>query len=173
MLPPLAQPERDQALSEGYLGITLICLIGLLMIVLLLLLFLSRRWARRHLTQIEEAKAERRAERSADRVDAWRAGADRYVDHDKLPDDDDDMDPGRAGDAQGMDDEDDEDASPDVPPPGWHEPGPEDDDPYGLFDDKPYRDADDDDEADDEDDDWGDEDDDEDDDASDEEKGRR
>ncbi|MFN3165525.1 MAG: hypothetical protein ACE37H_00510 [Phycisphaeraceae bacterium] len=179
MLFTLAQTDRDQALTQGYGLIVAIAAIGLLAIVLLLLVFLGRRWTQRQLKQIEADKAERRAMRSAGRVDAWRAGAERYVDRDKLPegelggqahpeDDEEDHNDGEdlvedeAEDQDNAFDEDDDDP----PPPGWDEPGPDDEDadPYGLFDDKPYREADDeDDDAFDDEDAWDDDEDEDDD----------
>lgn len=148
MLTFLAQSDRDQALSEGYWGIVLILVIGLLTILIMVAMFLGRRWRRRQLEAIEKDKAERRTVRSAERIDAWKAGSDRYVDHDKLPDDvpydtepdeaDDLDDPDESdepGDGGGLDEE-------DAPPPAWDEPEPgqdEQEDPYGLFEDVPFR----------------------------------
>jgi hypothetical protein len=162
VLPTLAQTDSDQALAQGYWLVVAIAAIGLVAILLLLLVFLGRRWTQRQLKQIEQDKAQRRAMRSAGRVDAWQAGAERYVDRDKLTDASDDDRPGEGDDEADAYDEDD-----DPPPPGWDEPGPDDDaDPYGLFDGKPYREADDGDELDDEDDgeEWGDDEEDDDDD---------
>lgn len=155
-----AQLDPDQAVNEGYWTLALIAAIGLAGVLTLVFLYIGRRWARRQLQQIEKDKAERRRTQSAGRVDAWRAGADRYVDRDKLPDDDDPSYPG--DDAEGFDDLDDDadlEEDDDAPPPGWGDDDePPEQDPYGLFDGKPYRDPDDDEEDDYDDDDDPDED---------------
>lgn len=148
----LAKLERDEALTQGYSAIASIVTITLIGIALLLALFVIRRWTRRQLDEIEQDREARRQKRSAERVDAWQAGAERYVDHDKLP-----------AEAPGSDDptppaegEEPPDEDQDPTPPGWEEPTPEDEaDPYGLFDDKPYRDSEDDEDDEDwEEDDW-------------------
>lgn len=96
---------------------------------------------------------------SAGRVDAWSAGSDRYVDHDKLPDE---LPYDTEPDSEALDDDfeeiEDGDDRPGSGMMGGDEPAYEDEheerDPYGLFHDKPYEDpddADDDDDFDDED----------------------
>ena len=149
----LAQVEREEALVRGYWHLSLIVLIGLLAVMLLVAMFLLRRWRVRQLKSIEEDRAARRAGRG-EKLDAWAAGADRYVDHDKL-------DPMPDEDEASLDDPDeDEEPMPydleeeDDGPVG----GDEQEDPYGLFHDKPYRDPEDEDEDVEDEDDWGDDD---------------
>lgn len=149
----LAQLDLDEALAKGWWNLSMIVLIMLLTIILFLVMFLLRRWKHRQLKTIEQSRAERRAVKSADRVDAWQASAERYVDHDKLTEDDELF--SRDDEAEYGDDEGDDGPSSD-----------EDRDPFGLFADKPYQEADDDDDFD-EDEDW---DEDEDEDEDDEDK---
>ena len=149
MLFYLAQTDPDKALAEGYLLLFFVALIGLFGVLLMVGLFVLRRSTRRRLDLIEQDKHERRAARSVGRVDAWQAGSDRYIDHDKLPE----SEPGLE-DAAPWSEEDyrtdpNEDNEPDDPPPGWDEPEHGDQDPFGLFEDKPYREPDDDDDLDD------------------------
>jgi outer membrane murein-binding lipoprotein Lpp len=147
----LAQLESENSAREWFLWISMIMLIGALVVLVPVVAGVVRRWKQRQLNAIEEDRAERRAGKADQRVDAWAASAERYIDHDKLPAEDDLFE--RDG-AQGDDEAD--------PPVQESEPGsPEEDDrdPYGLFDDKPYRDAEDEDEYGEDDDDWdGDED---------------
>ena len=144
MLRLLAETDKEQALAEGYLLIFGIAVAGLVGVLMLIGIFLLRRATQRRLSAIEQARDQRRQAASAGRVDAWTAGADRYVDHDKLPDNvpyDSQPDPDDDAEApeQGALDED------DPHPPGWEDPEAEEEqDPYGLFEDKPYREPDDD-----------------------------
>ena len=128
----LAQLERDEALARGYWNLSMIALVGLLGVVFFLAMFMIRRWKRRQLKAIEKERAQRRASKTGERVDAWAASAERYVDHDKLPAEEDRLERDGSQDDDEADPPDDED----------------DRDPYGLFDDKPYRDAEDDDDFD-------------------------
>lgn len=151
----LAELDKEQALAEGYLLLFGIALAGLIGVLAMLGLFLLRRYTRRRLAAIELDREERRKASSVARVDAWSAGADRYVDQDKLPDDLPYDTPPEPDDAD--DDDTDDDPDQDTPPPGWDDAPPDDEqDPYGLFDDKPYREADDDEDEDDGDEDEGD-----------------
>lgn len=162
--------ETDRTAAQWYLGVSLILVIGAIAIVLIVALAVGRRWARRQHQSIERDRQARRAAQSAERIDAWRAGSQRYVDQDKLPD-------------EGPDDTDPDDAGPNAPdnpnaPGGWDPDAPpfsdgpagydprrddeplfqddqDDRDPYGLFKDKPYQEPDDDEDFDD-DEDWGD-----------------
>lgn len=139
----LAETDAEKAAAAWYFNVTLIMLAGGLAVAAIVILALVRRWARRQHDAIDKDRAERRAARSTGRVDAWSAGAQRYVDHDKLPDDPpfdsgrDDMGEPAEADAIEADDT----------PPGYNddENGYEDDDPrdpYGLFKDKPYEESD-------------------------------
>lgn len=166
MLLLIAEADRDQALTKGYLLLFMIALAGLIGVLLLIGWFLMWRYTRRRLRAIEQDKAERRQARSTGRVDTWRAGADRYIDRDKLTEQElaqEDGGPGMGGDTGGEEDPDAaEDEDEDDLPPGW-DGREEETDPYGLFDGTPYReteedDAFDDDDEQDEDDDWDEED---------------
>jgi len=151
--------ETDRTAAQWYLGVSLILVIGAIAIVLIVALAVGRRWARRQHQSIEQDRQARRAAQSAERVDAWRAGSQRYVDQDKLPD-------------EGPGDTESGYAGPDAPddasaPGGWdpddapagYDPGRDDeplfhddqDDraPFGLFKDKPYQEPDDDEDFDD------------------------
>lgn len=122
-------------------GVASIMLIGAVAVAVMLAIWVTRRWARRQREAIERDRNSRRSERSAGRVDAWREGAQRYVDHDKLPEQTlDDTEPDAASEHE----------------PENQEKGPfgvgvgeepDEPDPYGLFKDKPYRDAEDEDEG--------------------------
>jgi hypothetical protein len=151
----LAQLDRDEALARGYWNLSMIALVGLIGVVFLVAVFLLRRWKRDQLKQIEENREARRARQTEGRVDAWRASAERYVDRDKLEDDD-DLFKREGRDAIGEDR--DEPDAPDIEDAHPDDRGPGEDDPFGLFDDKPYRDPDDEDDFDgdddDEDEDW-------------------
>lgn len=163
----LAQNDAKQSAAEWTFGVTLIMVIGAVAVLLLVLLAMSRRWAARQHKAIEEEKQRRRSSRSAGRVDAWRAGSDRYVDRDKLPDELADgevpFDAGPDGPAGGVDAD---------PPDNHRGPGRgeadeplyqdqwderDDRDPYGLFEDKPYQEPDDDEDEDEDDEDFDDE----------------
>jgi len=133
----LAQLEHENSAGQWFKWVSLIMLIGAVAVLFVVMVGVARRWKRRQLKAIEQDRAQRRAGQSADRVDAWQASSERYVDHDKLTEDDElfsrDDDPSNTGPA-------DED---------------EDRDPFGLFSDKPYQEADDDDDDGfDEDEDW-------------------
>lgn len=157
MLRLLAQLEPDNTAAQWYLWVSLIMLIGALVVLIPVVAGVGRRWKRRQLKAIEEDRAARRAGKTGERTDAWSASADRYVDHDKLPPEDELFDHGSDEDADDLDVENDDDD--DDPPSDADEGGSPDEDerdPFGLFEDKPYRDTEDDDEDDfDEDDDWG------------------
>ena len=114
--------------AKWYTGVVWIMLIGMLGVLLVVVVALGRRWKRRQHQAIEQEKMRRREMSSSGRVDAWKAGSDRYVDHDKLPED-------APYDSRADEDED------DAP---YRDPE-EKRDPFGLFDDKPYQDPDDDD----------------------------
>jgi len=149
----LAQTNLDKPVAQWYGGVVLIMLIGILAITLLLLIFVTRRWARRQRNAIERDKAHRRQSREGERIDAWSAGADRYVDQDKLSDD---MPYDSEPDADSSDESLEQEPDEDEMPRGWGQ-QPEEreaenpEDPFGLFNDKPYRDAGEDDEDDDDD----------------------
>lgn len=147
LLAQLEEVNREAALKKGWWNLSFILLVGTIGVLFLIAIILLRRWKHKQIAEIEQDRAERRAGKTGERVDAWAASAQRYVDHDKLsPDDDlfereddrDDEEDGYPGD--------DSSQFPD-----------EDRDPFGLFTDKPFQ------ETDDEDDDYGDEDDQEDD----------
>ena len=149
----LAQSEPDNTAAQWYLWVSIIMLIGALVVLIPVVAGVGRRWKRRQLKAIEEDRDARRAGKTGERLDAWSASAERYVDHDKLPAED------ELFEHSGDDHE--EDVDHDDPPGDMDEGGsPEDDerDPFGLFEDKPYRDADDEDDEDDfdgdDDDDW-------------------
>lgn len=157
LLAQLEEVNREAALKKGWWNLSFILLVGSIAVLFLIAMILLRRWKHKQIAEIEQDRAERRAGKTGERVDAWAASAQRYVDHDKLsPDDDlferdddrdtDDEDDGYPGD-------DDSSQSPE-----------EDRDPFGLFSDKPFQETDDDDDYDDGDDDgdWDDEDEDED-----------
>ena len=129
-------PLFDDEPAEGYFLIFWIALIGLVGVLVIVGVIALRRATRRSLDAIERGRAERRAAKSIGRVDAWSAGAERYVDHDKLPEqvpydtESDAADPAET-----------EEEDPPDPALGDAEQDAEpEDDPYGLFDDKPYRD---------------------------------
>ena len=149
----LADTDRERALAEGYSSLALIILIGGLALLLMVLIFIGRRWKRRQIKAIDQDKTARREARSAERVDAWKTGAERYVDRDKLPEGESDLD---EHDSDELEDE-------DGPPPGMAGQGYDDPeeqkDPYGLFDDAPYREPEDEDDEDENDEDWDDDDD--------------
>lgn len=153
----LAQTDRDQAVTEGYALLYVIVLVGLVGLVMLLAVFVIRRYTQRRLDEIERDKAQRRRARSTGQVaDTWQAGADRYVDHDKLP-----QGPSHDSDAERGRREDEVEGNDDETPPGWDEPDPDENpDPFGLFEDKPFREADEEEDEDDDDEDWDEEDDD-------------
>jgi len=140
----LAESEIDLTAAKWYWSVTLIMVIGAAAVFLIVVLAVSRRWARRQHTAIEKDKAARREMRSSERVDTWRASADRYVDRDKLPD----PMPGEASEAGDLP-EDDELDPPDHGPESYQDKE-EDRDPYGLFESMPFEESDDDDDDDDE-----------------------
>lgn len=141
-----AQLDRDEALTKGYWNLAMIALVGLFAVIFLVALFTLRRWKRRQLQAIETDRSERRAGKSKGRVDAWQASSERYVDHDKLAEEDEDGAFERNAKPGGMDQQDNDDAAQD-PDDEW--------DPYGLFSDKPYQDPDDEDDFDTDDDEAG------------------
>ena len=139
----LAESERERALAEWRWGIMLILFIGIATLLVMLFAFGLRRWKRRQLNLIEQQKAERKQARSAGRVDAWQASAERYVDEDKLTE-------GQEPEASAED----LDEAQDYSGPEQGEPE-EEKDPYGLFDDAPYQEPEDEDDFDDDEDgDW-------------------
>lgn len=149
MLYLLAETDKDRAQAVGFLLLVGIVLAGLIGVLIVLGLSWLRRYTRRRLAVIEEEREERRQAASVGRVDAWSAGSDRYVDKDKLPED------APYDTEAGPEPEDPHDEYDDTPP-GWDEQPPEEEqDPYGLFDDKPYRESEDEDEEED-DEDWDD-----------------
>ncbi|MEM6504843.1 MAG: hypothetical protein AAF711_05205 [Planctomycetota bacterium] len=156
----LAQLDRDEALTKGYWNLAMIALVGLFAVIFLVALFTLRRWKRRQLQAIETDRSERRAGKSKGRVDAWQASSERYVDHDKLAEEDGAFE--RNAKPGGMDQQDNDDAPRGSRDDAAQDPDDEQD-PYGLFSDKPYQDPDDEDDFDTDDDDdeeggWDDED---------------
>ncbi|MEO0474385.1 MAG: hypothetical protein AAF085_00250 [Planctomycetota bacterium] len=152
MIWTLAQIDPDSQAGQWLMLISGIMLLGALAILVLVLMGVGRRWKRRQLKAIDEDRAARRAGQSAGRVDAWQASAERYVDHDKLPAEDEQLERNEGLPPDYEDTSSDDDAD------GIRSPDEEDRDPYGLFEDKPYQDSDDEDDVDeeeDEDDDWG------------------
>lgn len=163
MIGILAEIERQEALARGWWNLSFILFVGIVAILFLIAVVVLRRWKRRQLKAIDEDRNARRAGQSIGRVDAWAAGSDRYIDHDKLLDDDafkhennpgheridedDEVIPGHGVDQADQ-------------PSGSPASDEDDPDPYGLFLDKPYQDPDDEDEPFDDDGDWDDEDDD-------------
>ena len=149
----LAEINPDSLAGQWLMWISGIMLLGALTILVIVVMGVGRRWKRRQLKAIEEDRAARRAGQSAGRVDAWQASAERYIDHDKLPADDErfERDPGAP-----------HEHDDDEPPPGEADeadpPNEDERDPFGLFKDKPYRDPEDEDDFDeedeDEDEDW-------------------
>lgn len=132
---------------EGSWGLILIVGIGLGGLAFLMLMFLVRRWVRRQQQTIERGRDQRREMRSAGRVDAWQAGADRYIDEDKLPEG------GNADEADAWPEDGadlDEDEAPGFGTPMTEEQD-EERDPYRLFEDMPYQESDEDDAEEDED----------------------
>jgi len=158
LLAQLEEVNREAALKKGWWNLSFILLVGSIAVLFLIAMILLRRWKHKQITEIEQDRAERRAGKTGERVDAWAASAQRYVDHDKLLPDDDlferDRDPDDEDDGYPGDD--------DTPQP----PEEEDRDPFGLFSDKPFQESDDDDDdydgdEDDDEDDWDEEDEDE------------
>jgi len=156
LLAQLDPQDKEAALAKGWWNLSMILLVGTLAVLLLITMFLLRRWKRNQLKAIEADRAKRRAGKSPERMDAWSASAERYVDHDKLPADEDEPF-GHDDDPEPGDDEDEGDSYPgddDTPP----DPEEDDRDPFGLFSDKPYQDPEDDDDEEDDEDDWDEED---------------
>ena len=151
LLAQLEELDREEALAKGWWNLSFILLVGTVAVLFLIAMIMLRRWKHKQLKLIEQDRAERRAGKSAGRVDAWAASAERYVDHDKLPEDD--------GLYERDEDEpvDDEGPMPEAAP---HEQEQDDSDPFGLFKDKPYQDPEDEDDLEDEEgEDWEEEDD--------------
>lgn len=154
----LAQLEAQNAAEQWFTWVSLIMVIGAVAVLLVVVVGVARRWKHRQLEAIEQDRAKRRAGQSAERVDAWQASSERYIDRDKLSPDEEryrrnDDAPGDAEDSFGSSDDANE------------TPISQDDrDPFDLFADKPYQEADDDDDDDEDwdDDDWDEEDDDDD-----------
>ena len=137
----IAQLAPDSSAGKWFMLVSTIMVIGAVAVLFVVAMGLIRRWKRRQLKAIDQDRAERRASKSAKRVDAWQASAERYVDHDKLPAEEDRL--------ERREEQQDE---PTDPPDEENRPGEEEErDPYGLFDDKPYRDPEDEDDED-----WGD-----------------
>ncbi|MEM9347037.1 MAG: hypothetical protein AAGB26_10515 [Planctomycetota bacterium] len=148
MLWMLAQLDREEALTKGYWNLAMIALVGLFAVIFLVAVFALRRWKRRQLQAIETDRSERRASKSKGRVDAWQASSERYIDHDKLAEEDGAFERNAKPGGQDLDEE-------DGPPPGSGDDTTQDQnqdedepDPYGLFTDKPYQDPDDEDDLD-------------------------
>ena len=118
------------------MGVVMIMVLGVLAVLLIVVLAVGRRWRSRQQAAIDSDRAERRQMQSAGRVDAWKEGAERYVDVDKLPEA-----PPEDFAEHGPDDDGPEHEG----PPGGEdaEEFEEEQDPYGLFKDKPYQDPDD------------------------------
>lgn len=154
----LAQLDPDSAAAQWFWWVSWIMVIGAVAVLLVVVVGVGRRWKRRQLETIEEERQARRTGRASERVDAWAASSERYVDHDKLPDED----AYKHENEPAYEDDDDEELIPgsvagedDEP----QDPDDEDRDPFGLFTDKPYQDAEDEDDFDEgEDDDWDEED---------------
>lgn len=144
MLWTLAQLDPESTAAKWLIGVSSIMVIGAITVLIIVVAGVGRRWKRRQLNAIEQDKADRRAGKTGDRIDAWAASSERYVDHDKLAEDDEPFE--RRKDTP------DEEPS-DARPASLDEDNP---DPFGLFHDKPYQ------EPEDSDDDFGDEDDDDD-----------
>ena len=146
----LAQLERENSAGQWFTWVSTIMLIGAVVVLIPVLAGVARRWKQRQLKAIEQDREQRRAGQSVDRVDAWQASAERYVDHDKLTEDDELF--SRDDESEYGDDED--GYRPPGNPDGMGSPEEnEDRDPFGLFSDKPYQEADDEDGFD-EDEDW-------------------
>lgn len=158
---PLAQIDFESSAGQWFWWISWIMLIGVLAILILVFIGVARRWKHRQLKAIDKRRAARRAGRTDGRVDAWAASSERYIDHDKLTEDDKTYGHNkREDDAHQLLDKEESTQDPDED---------KDHDPFGLFADKPYQEADDDeDDGFDEDDDfdegedWGEDEDDED-----------
>lgn len=160
MLTLLAQLDPESAAAQWFWWVSLIMVIGAVAVLVVVVVGVGRRWKRRQLNAIDEDRESRRAGRSSGRVDAWAASSDRYVDHDKLPDEPQGFD----HDSEGDDDDEPIHGSAAGEPDPMQEPDDEDRDPFGLFSDKPYQDPDDEDddafdEDEDDDGDWDEEDD--------------
>lgn len=154
MLWILAQLDRDEALAKVWWNLSMIVFVVLLTVLFFTAMFMLRRWKQRQIKAIEQDRAKRRAGKTAERVDAWQASSERYVDHDKLQPDD-DLFKRSVGDDAPIQNEADEDES-------MRDAEEEDRDPFGLFADKPFQEAEDDDEQDDDlDEDWDEDEDDE------------
>eukprot|EP00752_Nemacystus_decipiens_P014034 g12470.t1 len=131
-------------------------IIGAMSVLVIVVMGVGRRWKRRQLNAIDEDRHARRAGRATGRVDAWAASSERYVDHDKLSNDDafkHENDPAHSDNAE------EDEVVPDNlagEPGDGPRPEEEDNDPYGLFSDTPYQDPDDDEDDlnDEDDDDW-------------------
>lgn len=160
----LAQLDSESTAAQWFSLVAWIMIIGAVAVLFIVMVGVGRRWKRRQLNAIDEQREARRASRaghSGDRVDAWAASSERYVDHDKLSADDEDFD--HTSDREPEDDDEqipgstaENEADP------AQDPDQEERDPYGLFSDKPFQEADDEDEDDDDDEDWDENDEDED-----------
>lgn len=162
MLWTLAQLDPQSSAAQWFWWVSWIMIIGAVAVLVIVGVGVGRRWKRRQLKAIDEDRQARRAGRSSGRVDAWAASSDRYVDHDKLPDEQEDFD--RDDEREPEDDDGPIHGSAAGEADPTQEGDEEDRDPFGLFSDKPYQDPDDeDDDAFDEDEDgdgdWDDEDD--------------
>jgi hypothetical protein len=140
----LAQQTDDpqQTLLEAYGLIVLIAAVGLAAVIMVISMMVARRMARRRIVLLERSIEKRRAEQGPPPGDAWQAGADRYVDPDRLSPEE--IAERAAG---GAEDEPGDDSGPlgptwDTPAPGDTDSDPGEDDPFGLFEDKPYVDPD-------------------------------
>lgn len=137
MLWTLAQMDLDEALAKSYWNLAMIVLIGLLGVVFFVAMFLLRRWKHRELKAIDARRAARRARQANGPADAWAASSERYIDHDKLPEDDSTFPqtPGRYhnDDQAALDSAEQSESN------EGQDPDDEDRDPYGLFADKPYQ----------------------------------
>lgn len=153
--------DPDEALAKGYWNLAMIALVGLFAVIFIVAVFLLRRWKHRELRAIDERRAARRERLSGGRVDAWAASSERYIDHDKLPDDDEAFDHDSTSEGDDDDDEPIPGSTAENETDAAENPDDEDRDPYGLFSDKPYQDPDDDDDFDEDEDDgdWDDDDD--------------
>ena len=142
----LAQLDPESAAAKWFWGVSSIMVIGAIAVLIIVAVGVGRRWKRRQLQAIEQDKAQRRAHKTGERVDAWAASSDRYIDHDKFVEEDEDET------FEHRNDSDDDDPD-DAPPLSGDED--DDPDPFGLFHDKPYQESEDsdDDEFDDDDDD--------------------
>lgn len=135
-------PDKQQTLLEAYGMIVLIAALGLAAVIVVISMMVARRMARRRIVLLERAIEKRRSEKGPPPGDAWKAGADRYVDSDRLS-------PEEIAERTADGAEDEGDPQPPATGSTWDDAlagdpdsDPGEDDPFGLFEDKPYVDPD-------------------------------